>query len=239
MIVSQTAQGTSNFPVCAAPNIGSCATDDVIVTNNYPGFKYTWSPTGSNGIVSVSPQSTPINANITGVGGGSSAISVTAKSGDGCTDTAGPVTETIQNPSYFFSPSATHVSQPPACTQEGATGYFIDISYYVADSSSNRVSQLGMAPGENIGSGWNDAFATPTTTRSDGSFDDTPSGACYVTSGHFCEGGSSQSFRLTANSTVFSIATNTLVRECTDGIKKVIQGNPEAQDKTYTFGNTQ
>jgi hypothetical protein len=146
-------------------------------------------------------------------------------------------TATVQVPTYFFSPSATQTSEPPACQFE--TGYFINVSYYVAAQDSSRVSQSGMAPGENVGSGWNDAFATPKTTRSDGSFNDTPVGACYGTSGHFCAAGLPQSFRLTNNGQVFSIMTNTTSRTCTDGIKLVIQGNPTAQNKTYTFGNTQ
>jgi hypothetical protein len=149
--------------------------------------------------------------------------------------------DNVQKPTYFFSPSAVHVATPPVCVQEGATGYFLDVSYYVADSTSARVSQSGMAPGENLGdgTGWHDAFATPPTTRSDGSFDDTPNGSCYVTPGHFCAAAASQSFRLTNGSTVFSIATNTTRRTCTDGISIVLQGNPTAQNKTYTFGNVQ
>lgn len=147
----------------------------------------------------------------------------------------------VQVPTYFFSPSATQTSTPALCTQEGGKGYFLDLSYYVADGNNTRVSQSGMAPGENLGngSGWHDAFATPTTTRSDGSFDDTPNGGCFVTSGHFCAAGYPQSFRLTADGTVFPISTNTTRRECTDGIQLVIQGNPAQQNKTYTFGNTQ
>ncbi len=149
--------------------------------------------------------------------------------------------DNVQRPTYFFSPSAVHVATPPVCVQEGATGYFLDVSYYVADSTSVRVSQSGMAPGENLGdgTGWHDAFATPPTTRSDGSFDDTPNGSCYVTPVHHCETISPQSFRLTSGGTVFPIATNTTRRTCTDGISIVLQGNPAAQNKTYTFGNVQ
>jgi hypothetical protein len=152
-----------------------------------------------------------------------------------------PVSPVSQVPTYFFSPSAVQTATPPACVQEGFTGYFIDVSYYVADANSSRVSQSGMAPGENLGdgTGWHDAFATPTTTRSDGSFDDTPQGSCYGTSGHFCAAANPQSFRLTNNGKVFSIMTNTTRRTCTDGIRLVIQGNPTSQNKTYTLGNTQ
>jgi hypothetical protein len=152
----------------------------------------------------------------------------------------------IQVPGYLFSPSATQTSTPPLCIQENGAGYFLDVSYYVADANnSSRISQSGMAPGENLsdGTGWHDAFATPTTTRSDGSFDDTPRGTCYAPAPnpptHFCGTGQPQSFRVTANNTVFSITTNTTSRTCTDGIKLVIQGNPSTQNKTYTFGNTQ
>lgn len=148
---------------------------------------------------------------------------------------------TVQVPTYFFSPSATQTSTPPVCTQEGATGYFIDVSYYVADANSNRVSQPGMAPGENMGdgNGWHNAFATPTTTGSNGNFDDKPNGSCYITSGHFCANAPGQSFHLIDNSIVFPIATNTTRKTCTDGIQVIIQGNPASQNKTYTFGNTQ
>ena len=147
----------------------------------------------------------------------------------------------VQVPNYFFSPSAVQTATPAACVQAGHTGYFIDVSYYVAAANSSQVSQSGMAPGENFGDGggWHDAFATPTTTRSDGSFDDTPNGSCYGTSGHFCATANPQSFRVTNGGTVFPIATNTTRWTCTDGIVLVIQGNPTTQNKTYTFGNTQ
>ena len=145
----------------------------------------------------------------------------------------------VQVPTYFFSPSAAQTTLPPVCAQEGAIGFVIDVSFYVADANGGQIKQSGMALGENVGSGWNDAFATPSTTRSDGSFDDTPVGACFATTGHFCAAGHPQSFRLTNSGVIFSIATNTTSKECTDGIQLVIQGNPTAQNKTYTFGNTQ
>jgi hypothetical protein len=150
-----------------------------------------------------------------------------------------PVQGAVQIPTYFFSPTETTATLPPACTQDSATGVFLDVSYYVAAADSTRISQSGMAPGENVGSGWNDAFATPSTTGSDGSFDDVPVGACFVTPGHFCATGHPQSFRLTSNGKVNSISTNTTSKECTDGIQLVIQGNPTSQNKTYTVGNTQ
>lgn len=158
-----------------------------------------------------------------------------------------PAQGIVQVPTYFFSPSAAQTSTPPLCTQQtgGGAGYFLDVSYYVADQNSTRISKSGMAPGEFLsnGTGWNDAYATPPTTRSDGSFDDTPVGGCFSPAPnpptHHCETGPSQSFRITSNGSIISIATNTTRKECTDGIQLVIQGNPSAQNKTYTFGNTQ
>jgi hypothetical protein len=152
--------------------------------------------------------------------------------------------DNVQVPKYFFSPSAKQTGTPSACVQEGFTGYFVDVSYYVADQNSTRISKSGMAPGENLGDGkgWHDAYATPPTTGNDGSFDDTPFGACYGTSVHYCEAGPPQSFRLTNNGNVFSIMTNTTSRKCIDGIELVIQGNPTTptnQNKTYTFGHIQ
>ncbi len=130
---------------------------------------------------------------------------------------------------------------PAACVQAGYTGYFINVSYYVAAQDSSQVSQSGMAPGENLGDGggWHDDFATPKTTGSDGGFHDTPNGSRYGTSGHFCATANPQSFRVTNGGTVFPIVTNTIRWTCTDGIQLVIQDNPAAQNKTYTFGNTQ
>lgn len=145
----------------------------------------------------------------------------------------------VQIPTYFFSPSAVQTSLPQVCVDQGYTGYVLDVSYYVADADSARISKSGMTPGELVDGVWHDDYATPTTTRSDGSFDDTPVGSCYGTSGHFCAPGKSQSFRVTINGIVYSISTNTTSRTCTDGIELVIQGNPGTQNKTYAFGNTQ
>jgi hypothetical protein len=146
----------------------------------------------------------------------------------------------VQAPTYFYSPSAAQTGMPSPCVNAGFTGYFINVSCYVADASGNRISKSGMAPGENLGDGvWHDDFATPTTTNTDGSFNDTPFGACYDTSAHFCDVGSPQSFRITNSGNVYSVSTNTTSRKCTDGIELVIQGNPAPQNKTYTFGNVQ
>jgi hypothetical protein len=161
------------------------------------------------------------------------------------TGVSGEAPGAVQVPTYFFSPGAVQTGTPPACMIAGYTGYFLDVSYYVADANSNRVNQSGMAPGENLGDGkgWRDAYATPPTTGSTGGFDDTPFGACYQTTVHHCEPGPPQSFRVTNNGKVSSIMTNTTSRKCTDGLQLVIQGNPPGQtpdqNKTYTFGNTQ
>jgi hypothetical protein len=150
---------------------------------------------------------------------------------------------TVQLPTYFFSPSASPFGGlPPVCTQNGSShGYFINVSYYVADQNSSRISKTGMAPGENVGYGWNDSYATPPTTNSDGSFVDTPVGSCSSQPTYcFSSGNSStQSFRLTNNSVIFSISTNTTSTRCDSGIQLVIHGNPSAQNKTYTFGTLQ
>lgn len=190
-------------------------------------------------IARVSGSTTNSSATFQGFAPGTTDGQVEINDGMCVSDGGGPIT--VQVPNYFFSPSAKQTTTPTDCTLEGAIGYFVDVSYYVADANSNRISQMGMAPGEDVsdGTGWHDAFATPTTTRADGSFDDTPRGACYPTSGHFCAPGNPQSFRLTSNGIIHPIATNTTSKECTDGIQLVIQGNPTAQNKTYTFGNTQ
>jgi hypothetical protein len=52
----------------------------------------------------------------------------------------------VQVPTYFFSPSAKQTGTPSACVQAGYTGYFIGVSYFVADANSSRVSISGMAP---------------------------------------------------------------------------------------------
>jgi hypothetical protein len=211
-------------------------------------LSYSWSSSNS-AILQVSGSSTNRSVNVYGAGGGSANmtghVSATYFQPPQTCTFQGSGGTTVQVPTYFFSPSAQQTATPPACTQQNFTGYFIDVSYYVADQNSSRISKSGMAPGENLndGNGWHDAYATPATTRSDGSFDDTPFGACYGTTGHFCAAGPPQTFRLTTNGFVLPIATNTTNRKCTDGIQLVIQGNPSTplpgQNKTYTFGNVQ
>lgn len=152
----------------------------------------------------------------------------------------GPATDQV--PQYFFSPSAVSTGVPAACTQAHYNGSFMDISYYVADQNSLKIAQAGLAPGESLNGGtWNDAFATPTVTGSNGVFDDTPSGACYSVTGHYCQPASNQDFRLTVSGDAipYNISTTTTGRNCTDGVQKVIGGNPTNQNKTYTFGNVQ
>jgi hypothetical protein len=210
--------------------------------NGGTGLMYQWTSWNINA-VSISGSNTMTYASLYGAGAGTAEVDVLVTDSHGCPAGAGGHTA-VRVPTYFFSPSEKQIGTPSACVQAGYTGYFIDVSYYVADASSSRVSQSGMAPGENLGDGkgWHDAYATPATTRSDGSFDGTPFGACYGTSVHYCEAGPPQSFRLTNNGDVLSITTNTTSRKCTDGIKLVIQGNPSTptnQNKTYTLGNVQ
>ena len=138
-------------------------------------------------------------------------------------------------PAYFFSPDATQVSTPAACGSN--QGVFLDVQYYVADTTGARISQAGLIPGEYVNGEWTDGFSTPTSTRSDGSFDDVPKGSCYGTSGHFCEAGSPQSFRITQGKVPTDINTNTTSTNCTDAVQLKIMGNsPATQNKTYTIG---
>jgi hypothetical protein len=159
--------------------------------------------------LNASTEQTKPSPMLLGVSGGTGTATVTASAG--ACQSSGGGQPTVQVPTYFFSPSETTASTPPVCTQENYTGYYLDVLYYVADANSTRISQVGIAPGENLnnGGGWHDAFATPTTTRADGSFDDVPRGACYAQSTHFCATGSPQSFRATSNGKVYPIATNT------------------------------
>jgi len=208
------------------------------------GYQYNWVSNDHNIILidhsAPSGQGNAVFVN--GVAIGSTGVHAQIYDSQGCNASTGGIGH-VTSPTYFFSPSAAQTGTPSVCVINNFRGYFLDVSYYVADSSSSRVSDSGMAPGENLGdgTGWHDAYTTPNTTNSDGSFDDTPFGACYPPSvpTHYCEAGPPQSFRLTANSTVYSILTHNTSRKCTDGIQLVIQGNPSAQNKTYTFGNIQ
>jgi hypothetical protein len=109
----------------------------------------------SSNIQVAQPSGSTVGA-FTGVSGGSfdATASATLPGGnDTCPDycdTYGDAADAfgvIQQPTYFFSPSAAQTSIPPLCTQEGGAGYFINVSYYVAAQDSSQVSQSGMAPG--------------------------------------------------------------------------------------------
>jgi hypothetical protein len=123
-------------------------------------------------------------------------------------------------------------------------GYFIDVVYNLMDQYANPMRIAGIKPGENVaGTGWNDNFSTPPSTRSGGSFDDVPFGACFGFTSHYCGLQTSRDFRATtANGVVHPISTNTIQKYCNDGILLIIQGNysiPTNQNKTYNLGNTQ
>jgi len=159
----------------------------------------------------------------------------------GTVGATGPVI--VQKPTYFFSPSYTSTTGPSGACQN-KTGKFIDVSYYVADQSGVRVNRAGLEPDENENGTWNMNFTTPSTTRSDGSFDDTPFGACYGFTGHYCGLPTSRAFQITELPGYFvdPIGTNTTQKFCTDGVTLTIQGNPTSptnQNKTYTVGNVQ
>ena len=142
---------------------------------------------------------------------------------------------TVQVPTYFILQSHTHVATPAICTNNQAIGYFEDLSNYVADQSGNRISMSGITPLEST-NGFN-AYANPSSTRSDGSFDDTPFGACYGATGSFCAPGSGTiTHKATQNGTTSSIYTSYSTIECTQGLKLTITGNPANTSQGFTDG---
>lgn len=145
---------------------------------------------------------------------------------------------TVQKPTYFFSPSAVTVQG--GCYSP-SFGSFYNVSYYVADQSSNRINTAGMTPLENApGTNGNyNAFALPSTTSSTGSFNDNPVGTCFtgLPQGHqTCVATFTVTYQDTLGSTKFPISTSTVRRDCSLGNRIQIQGNPSAQNKTYSQG---
>jgi hypothetical protein len=159
----------------------------------------------------------------------------------GCPDedigSGGPAT--VQLPAYFFSPTAVSANGDCAPGQEGS---FYNVSYYVADIFSARVSQAGMIPEELAPSDYTigyEPFATPPTTDATGAFNDVPVGTCFgnVPPGtNACAQPFTVTYLLTIAPTVYLINTSTVRLDCALGQQLTVQGNPVPQNKTYTQG---
>ncbi len=196
--------------------------------------RYTWS-VGATNIISTS-QPSVAEPMLHGVSAGTGHANVTASAGQ-CSSSGGG-NPTVQLPSYFFSPSASSTSGDCAAGEEGS---FYNVSYYVADLSSARVSKSGMTPLEEApGTVGYEAFATPPTTNASGAFNDVPVGTCFggVPAGqNACTGVFTVSYYLTDSSQSYLINTTTQRLDCALGQRLVIQGNPVPQNKTYQQGS--
>lgn len=163
------------------------------------------------------------------------------------TNPTGRQSANVPIPMYFLSTSA--VSTDGGCAP-GSYGSFLDISYYVADATGARLSSSGITPLESVytsvggspigGSPFYLSFATPVSTRPDGSFDDVPFGTCFtappateICINHY------QSFEASQSGTTTTISSSAVGRDCSQGIRWTSSGNPPGLNKTYTQGVVQ
>jgi hypothetical protein len=209
----------------SSPSIQLTATGDPT------GGSYSWT---ANNTDVVLQNTTTATVTVIGTTAGTSVLTVTYSMNGQSGSSAQTVA--IQQPTYFFSPSATSVTGGCFSPNHGS---FYDVNYYVADQSATRVSLIGMTPLENApGTGGSFAsFASPSTTSSTGSFDDYPVGSCFSTPpGVQACVSVSQTFELQVGSLTENISTATSRRDCALGQSIVISGNPTGQNPTYTQG---
>jgi hypothetical protein len=82
-------------------------------------------------------------------------------------------------------------------------------------------------------------FSTPFLTNSTGSFDDTPVGTCFTglpKGTQKCHPTFDVPYEIVLTDVIFPISTYTVRRDCSLGNEVQFQGNPAAQNKTYTQG---
>lgn len=202
------------------------------------GFYWT---VGATNIITLnsSTESSSASPVLKGISGGTGTAHVSVSAG-ACTQ-SGQGDPIVQEPTYFFSPSAVNVQGD---CYSPSVGSFYNVSYYVADQSSNRISYAGMTPLESSPgmNGTYGTFATPTTTSSTGSFNDTPVGSCFTfpagtpSGTQACQAQFTVTYENALNGVTFPITTSTVRRDCALGQSLGITGNPAAQNKTYTQG---
>jgi hypothetical protein len=147
-------------------------------------------------------------------------------------------TATVLVPVYFFNTSGTNISG--SCLSPNV-GSFFDLLNYVADAYGDRISLAGMTPLEQApGTIIYAPFASPPTTNSAGSFDDTPVGSCFgglPPGAQLCVANFTVTYQNIANGITYPINTYTVRRDCALGNSVTFQGNnPSYQNKVLTQG---
>lgn len=229
--VGQTAGfGDFEADVCLGSYPGQCFGNFVGTGND---FSYSWQSDSPN-VLSISGYYSNM-ANLYGASVGSSLIEFYVS--DGSCSASGSEPGTVRIPTFFFNSSWMNVQG--SCYSPNV-GSFFDLTNYVADQSSNRISIAGMTPLEKApGMASYGSFATPPTTSNTGSFDDYPVGSCF--SGlppetQSCIDNFTIPYQVIANGITYTISTSTLRRDCALGNSVTFQGNPSTQNKVITQG---
>jgi hypothetical protein len=158
--------------------------------------------------------------------------------GDGCMQ--GSNEALVQVPTYFEAIDAETVGGE---CESGQTGSFFTVKYQVLDQNGNAINQSGMTPEEHVtvnGEATFDgfrSFSTPSTTASDGTFNDLPVGACFTTTAQNFRVSTVQSFQLISGGNTFTISTTTGRRDCEYGQSLTTTGNASGKDHSYTQGH--
>ena len=141
----------------------------------------------------------------------------------------------------YFGPSGADPTDGGCAT--GAGGQFYTVHYQVLDQNGNPMHVSGVTPQEHItrdGSpqpGFHN-YSTPETTIVDGKFDDDPVGTCFgppKPPTNFCVS-VTQDFQALYNGATYPIQTTVSRRDCNNGIRVTISGNPAAYNKTFEQG---
>jgi hypothetical protein len=218
VIPTVTISGPSLVPIS-----GSETTNTIQLTasGNPTGGTYAW--TTSNSSVTIGSPSNS-QTNVSSTAGGVTSVTVTYTVGS--QSATADQTFYVQIPNYFVTTGISHISTPSDCTSitgpgyVGA-GYFVDLANYVADPNGAQISAGGISLSETANGITYSNYATPTTTNSNGTFDDTPFGACFASASpttNYCQNGSTVTHAAGYQGVNYTIPTVYGSRECTLGI---------------------
>ena len=177
-----------------------------IATGNPGGGTYSWS-TSDFGISIGNPASNHVS--VSGTSGGQQTITVTYTINRQSASVNHSVF--VQVPNYFVTTSAPSVSTPSECTSAGASGVFVALMNFVADSNGTQIAVPDINLIETVANITSNNYATPSSTRSDGTFDDVPFGACFPVSGQYCQDGNTVTLAAGYQGVNYSIQLRTTV----------------------------
>jgi hypothetical protein len=158
----------------------------------------------------------------------------------GC-DAAADAPIVVQVPTYFLATGADPLLSADCSLGTGGAGF--TVHYQVLDQFGNPMAVGGMTPLETVlvngkPTDINERpFATPPSTNSDGTFEDTPLGSCFgppIPSGNPCAT-DQQFFNITLNGATLPITTAATSRQCLQGIRLTVTGNPGGT-QTFSIG---